>query len=94
MLYDSTANEETVSYSFALVRDDLARAYDSFSARETLDQFKDMMRNGGHGIWKSFEGDVFYAKFDFSYSSNYAESGVPQWSCSLSVSRIDEGGGL
>ena len=94
VLYDSTANEETVSYSFALVRDDLARVYDSFSARETLDQFKDMMRNGGHGIWKSFEGDVFYAKFDFSYSSNYAESGVPQWSCSLSVSRIDEGGGL
>ena len=79
--YDSTANEETYSFNTTLYRD-------IDDGRETLDQFKDMMRAGGTGVWKSFEGDVYAADFDFSYSVDYTD-GMPSWQCSLNVTRTD-----
>ena len=56
--------------------------------RDVLEQFKNMMKSGGTGVWKSFEGDVYAADFDFSYSSDYTD-GLPSWQCSLNVTRID-----
>lgn len=79
--YDSNANEETYSFSTTLFRD-----YDD--GRDVLEQFKDMIRAGGSGIWKSFEGDVYPADFDFSYTADYTD-GLPSWQCSLNVTRID-----
>lgn len=79
--YDSTANEETYSFSATLYRD-------IDDGREVLEQFKEMIRSGGSGVWKSFEGDVYAADFDFSYSANYSD-GIPAWECSLNVTRTD-----
>ena len=74
--YDSKAMEEGFSFSFILVD------------REQLNQFRYMLRDGGHGIWKSGDGDVYDADFEFEYSSTYYESTL-KWNCSLSVTRID-----
>lgn len=79
--YDSTANEETYSFSTTLYKD-----FDD--GRDTLEEFKNMMKAGGTGVWKSFEGDVYPADFDFSYSSDYTD-GITSWQCSLNVTRID-----
>ena len=56
--------------------------------RDELDNFRQMMRDGGRGIWKSGDGDVYDADFEFSYSSDYKGS---QWryNCTLNVTRID-----
>ena len=74
--YDSKAMEEGFSFSFILVD------------REQLNQFRHMLRDGGHGIWKSGDGDVYDADFEFEYSSTYYESTL-KWNCSLTVTRID-----
>ena len=74
--YDSKAMEEGFSFSFILVD------------REQLNQFRYMLRDGGHGIWKSGDGDVYDADFEFEYSSTYYESTL-KWNCSLTVTRID-----
>ena len=79
--YDSRANEETYSFTTTLFRD-------LDDGRDVLEQFKNMMKSGGTGVWKSFEGDVYAADFDFSYSSDYTD-GLPSWQCSLNVTRID-----
>lgn len=91
VVYDSEANEEAYTYTFTILKD--APIYlddEEYSGREILEQFKAMMRAGGRGIWKSFEGDVYHAKFDFSWSSNYGEqNAVPGWNCTLNVSRME-----
>lgn len=74
--YDSTAREETFSLSFVL------------TDREELNNFRYMMRDAGSGIWKSGDGDVYDADFEFDYSSNYSTPEI-RWSCSLSVTRKD-----
>lgn len=79
--YDSVANEETYSLNITLFRD-------IDEGRDTLEQFKDLIKTGGTGIWKSFEGDVYYADFDFTYNSDYTD-GISSWECSLNVTRID-----
>ena len=76
--YDSRAMEETFSFS-AVILD-----------REELDNFRQMMRDGGRGIWKSGDGDVYDADFEFSYSSDY-RGNERQYSCTLNVTRIDGG---
>lgn len=79
--YDSNANDETYSLNFSL--------YEEIDdGRDTLEQFKEMMRSGANGVWKSFEGDVYSADFDFNYSSDYTD-GIPSWQCSLNVTRTD-----
>ena len=74
--YDSKAMEEGFSFNFILVE------------REQLNQFRYMLRDGGHGIWKSGDGDVYDADFEFDYSSQYTGPTI-YWNCSLSVTRID-----
>jgi len=74
--YDQDAMEET--FSFTTDIDD----------REELNNFRQMMRDGGTGIWKSGDGDVYDADFEFSYSSDYTER-CRVWKCSLDVTRID-----
>ena len=56
--------------------------------RDELDNFRQMIRDGGRGIWKSGDGDVYDADFEFSYSSDY-KGEEKQWKASLSVTRID-----
>ena len=74
--YDSDAIEETFSFSTVI--------FD----RDELDNFKQMIRDGGRGIWKSGDGDVYDADFEFTYSSDY-KGYSRQWKASLSVTRID-----
>lgn len=74
--YDSKAMEETFGFNFIL------------TDREELNNFRYMMRDGGHGIWKSGDGDVYDADFEFDYSSRYTGPSI-YWNCSLSVTRID-----
>ena len=92
VIYDSSANEETYSLSFALLGENVDEGSGEPSGKEVLQQLKEFMRLGGVGIWKSFEGDVYYAKFDFSYNANYAEIAIPMWNCSLNITRIEEEG--
>ena len=74
--YDSNAMEETFGFSAIITE------------REELNNFRKMIRDGGHGIWKSADGDVYDADFEFTYSADYTMS-MPQWNCSLDVTRTD-----
>ena len=74
--YDSMAIEETFSFSFII------------DEREQLDNFRHMIRDGGRGIWKSADGDVYEADFEFEYSSTYRTPQI-RWNGTLSVTRID-----
>ena len=74
--YDSKAIEESFSFSFVLVD------------RDELDNFRHMIRDGGTGIWKSANGDVYDADFEFDYTAAYYENTL-RWNCNLSVTRID-----
>lgn len=74
--YDSEAIEET--YSFSGVIDDM----------EELDAFRRLIQDGGQGIWKSCDGQVYAADFDYSYSADYTRNHIT-WDIDLSVTRID-----
>lgn len=74
--YDSDAMEETYKFSAVIIN------------REDLDAFRKLMEDGGQGVWKSADGDVYKADFDFSYSADYVESEIT-WKCSLDVTRIE-----
>lgn len=74
--YDTAAREETASFQTVLI------------SRDDLVAFKEMMRLGGRGIWKSGDGDVFYADFEFDYAIN-REQKAKVWSCTLDVTRIE-----
>lgn len=88
VIYDSEDNDETYSYTFSLFRVDHPALNNEPSGKVVLNQFRTMMKSGGMGIWKSFEGDVYDAKFDFSYSTDYKES-LPAWNCTLNVTRTE-----
>jgi len=75
--YDSTALGET--YSFKCIITD----------RNELNHFIEMMREGGHGIWKSGNGECYDADLEFSYSAEYKNATL-QWDCTLSVTRTEE----
>lgn len=81
VVYDSNANNETYSLNFKIL-DGIDGGWD-----DILD-FKNMISYGGHGIWKSFEGDVYAADFDFSYNTDYTQS-YKSWDCSLNVTRSE-----
>lgn len=74
--YDSSAIDETFAFS-----------WETFE-REELDNFRQMIRDGGRGIWKSGDGDVYDADFELKYSASY-KSSLRVWKCTLSVTRID-----
>lgn len=74
--YDSLAMGETFSFSTTIVD------------RSELDAFRAMMRDGGQGVWKSCDGDVYAADFDFSYSAKYSDISLT-WECKLEVTRIE-----
>ena len=76
MTYDSLAMGETFSFSTTIVD------------RSELDAFRAMMRDGGQGVWKSCDGDVYAADFDFSYSAKYSDISLT-WECKLEVTRIE-----
>lgn len=74
--YDSDAIEEGYSFTAELLD------------REDLDAFKQMMRDGGKGIWKSGDGEVYDADFEFDYTPDL-KAKQRTWKCTLAVSRID-----
>lgn len=74
--YDSDATEETFGFT-----------WETFE-REELNAFRQMIRDGGRGIWKSGDGDVYDADFELAYSASY-KSRQRIWKCTLSVTRID-----
>lgn len=73
--YDSTAMNETFSYSGVIVD------------RDELNNFIKMIRAGGTGIWRSANGESYDAAFDFSYSADYTLATL-RWNCKLNVTRI------
>lgn len=77
--FDSKAIGENCNYSTTL------------DTREELIKLKSLMRKGhGQGIWKSADGDSYYANFSLSYStSTYYKDQV--WRVSLKITRIDNG---
>ena len=74
--YDSKAIEQTYSLTFVI------------SDREELDAFRRLINDGGQGVWKSADGDVYAADFTFSYSAEYARDQI-LWNAQLDVTRIE-----
>ena len=74
--YDSMAIEET--YSFSGVIED----------NNELDAFRRLIQDGGQGVWKSCDGQVYAASFDYSYAADYTLDHTT-WDISLSVTHID-----
>lgn len=74
--YDSQAIEET--YSFSGIVDNAA----------DLEAFRRLIQDGGQGVWKSCDGQVYAADFDYSYSADYTQAHI-RWDIDLSVTRID-----
>ena len=74
--YDSAAMEETCDFTTVL------------TDQADLDQFIKLMRSGGRGVWKSFDGSVYNADFEFSYEADYTET-TKKWDCTLNVTRIE-----
>lgn len=74
--YDSKAIEET--YDFSGIIDDPAE----------LDAFRRLIQDGGQGVWKSCDGQVYKADFDYSYAADYTATHIT-WNIDLSVTRID-----
>ena len=74
--YDSKAIGE--SYGFSGIIDDVSE----------LEAFRRLMESGGQGIWKSCDGQVYTADFEYSYSADYTQDHI-RWSIDLTVTRID-----
>lgn len=90
VVYDSDAIDETYSFSIELFEDDymLDKLGDEETALETIELYRQLMFDGGVGFWKSFEGDVYFATFDFNYSIDFTDN-IKKYPCSLSVTRIE-----
>lgn len=76
--YDSKAIEETYSYSGIVTDDEV----------DQLDALRRMVQDGGQGIWKSCDGCVYKAGFEYNYSSDYTQDRI-RWDISLNVTRVD-----
>ena len=90
VIYDSDAVEETYSFNVDLYEDDYMQDYmdDDETAWETIELYRQLMLDGGVGFWKSFDGDVYFASFTFSYTVDYTD-GIAKYPCSLNVTRIE-----
>ncbi len=90
VIYDSDAMEETYNFTTELFEDDYMIDYldDDETALETIELYRQLMMDGGVGFWKSFDGDVYFAAFDFNYSIDYTDR-IAKYPCSLSVTRIE-----
>lgn len=76
--YDQDAEQEEFSFNTKLTE------------REEINMFRQMMRDGGSGIWKSADGDVYDADFEFNYSPNLKDR-ERTWDAELKVTRKDSG---
>lgn len=74
--YDSKAKERTNDFSFVIVE------------RDDFDRFLELIDDGGQGIWKSADGEVYYADFEFTWNTNRFKK-TQVWNCNLSVVRIE-----
>ena len=90
VIYDSDAMDETYNFTTELFDDDYMIDYlgDDETALETIELYRQLMVDGGVGFWKSFDGNVYFASFDFNYSIDYTDN-VAKYPCSLSVTRIE-----
>ena len=76
--YDSKAIEEAYNYNGVITEDD----------RDQLEQLRRMIEDGGQGIWKSCDGCVYPADFDYNYQADYTTDQL-KWNITLNVTRID-----
>lgn len=74
--YDSAAMEETMKLSAYL------------NDYEELQNFRKLIADGGQGVWKGCDGEVYKADFDLSYSADYTRI-ARGWDLSIDVTRID-----
>lgn len=74
--YDSLAISETISFT-ATVTD-----------KAEVDEFVKLMRDGGAGVWKSCDGDVYMADFSFSYNAQYSHNQLV-YAVKLDVTRVE-----
>lgn len=79
VVYDTDAREVSCKYSCVLVDE---------SDYELLEYF--MGDGNAQGIWKSVDGDSFYAIFDLDVKTDRLYSkGSQTWNCTLTVKRIE-----
>ena len=76
--YDSKAIEEAYNYNGVITEDD----------RDQLEQLRRMIEDGGQGIWKSCDGCVYPADFDYNYQADYTTDQL-KLNITLNVTRID-----
>ncbi len=76
--YDGTALSDSRSSSWQLLDMD------------ERDRFIAVMADGGRGVYKSCDGDVFMADFDLRFSANYTSQGR-YGTATLTVTRIESG---
>lgn len=76
--YDSKAIEETYNYSGILTEAEAGE----------LDALRRMIEDGGQGIWKSADGQVYKADFTVDYNADYSQDNI-QWDIGIAVTRID-----
>lgn len=92
--YNSKAMNEQYSLNFTVLKDEqITPVADTpldivEGGWDTILAFRNLIESGGNGVWKSFEGDVYWADFVFSYNSDYTDQ-LETWTCSLNVTRID-----
>lgn len=77
--YDSLAMEQSHSISWTVL---------SIDGEEWSNGFIQLMNDGGRGVYKSVDGWVFHADFDYSETPNYT-SVTHMGQVSLSITRID-----
>lgn len=90
--YDSLSQSESTTFSCKVYGADYFMDEPGYNDDpwNTINAFRKMMAYGGRGVWKSFEGDVYPANFEFSYSSDYTDR-IEEWTLNFTITRIDEG---
>ena len=76
--YDSKAIEETYNYNGIIASDEI----------EQLGLLRRLIQDGGQGIWKSCDGQVYSADFTVDYSADYTKNSTT-WDIGVAVTRID-----
>ena len=76
-----------VSYDGSALSDSRSSSWQLLDMDER-DRFIAVMADGGRGVYKSCDGDVFKADFDLRFSANYTSSGR-YGTATLSITRIE-----
>ena len=78
-----------VSYDGSALADSRSSSWQLLDLDER-DRFIDIMKDGGRGVYKSCDGDVFLADFDLRFSAQYTSNGR-YGTATLTITRIESG---